>query len=966
MEFATRQMWLLTFVLAGVNLISGYSFQYCVADPSSNWTGFRCCENRIVKNLSVTLTSDLPKSAISLLVNFRNMSWMLNNSLAHLPNLQNLRLDENKLSRIDPLAFQNLHQLKSLNLSRNNLSKLSPLVFENLHNLTFLSLSYNKLKEFPDGIFSGVPNLSALHLRENSLKGFSDIVKSVAHLKNLTTLDLCSNQLTSLSHSNASLPRSLNVLYLCNNNLRTLGCKSSFFKFIEVLDLSNNNLLPTEAFQGLNLSHVNSLRLNSTRVKIVEFLNASNIYAGHVDFSGTRLNKNSRITQLCEKLQRKLNTIKKFLLSYNGIKTVRHLNLSHCPEMTGVLDLSHNDLKTIKDLSFLGNQTHITTFIAEHNHLSSLPDSKKDAVQFESLEELSYRYNRILSVDRGAFQQMPNLKSLKLNINNLAFLHQQALKGLRQLQTLRLDNNLLTDLFNVTFEDNVSLQVLNLRNNRISVIFNGTFFNLRNLTTLDLGGNKISYFQPSGFDGLTRLSNLYLDLNNLKKIDLSHQVFKHTLTVLDLSSNNIRFLKDETISPFANLSRLRDLKLSGQRNYGLTILPRTLFRGLRSLESLYLTDNQISHLFPDAFDDLTALRFMTLDNCCVGVTQLQPGVFKNLRNLTRLVLENMGIQNISKGVFGNLTQLRVLQLNHNVMQNIPTDALESLPSLQYLDIRDIPLSCTCRNSLLQDYTVNNPDVQVVHLYALKCQQNKMIHFYNFDTKVCYIDLGKYLFLSTAAAIFLFTVTPLFYVKLYWKIKYSYYVFRSWFGERWNRLRENEENCKYDAFISYNFSDEEWVMRQLLPNLEGNGSGLKLCLHHRDFELGRNIVDNIVAAVYSSRKTVCVVSRSFLQSEWCSLEIQLASYRLFDEHRDVLLLVFLEPVSERQLSSYHRMRKVMLKKTYLQWPGSDGTSPPQAQELFWNQLRRAIKAGSKVETEDNRSEDFAPVSKNVNI
>ncbi|KAK5861858.1 hypothetical protein PBY51_017302 [Eleginops maclovinus] len=146
------------------------------------------------------------------------------------------------------------------------------------------------------------------------------------------------------------------------------------------------------------------------------------------------------------------------------------------------------------------------------------------------------------------------------------------------------------------------------------------------------------------------------------------------------------------------------------------------------------------------------------------------------------------------------------------------------------------------------------------------------------------------------------------------------------------------------------------MDQLIPNLEGNKSSFKLCLHHRDFELGRNIVDNIVSAVYNSRKTICVVSRKFLTSEWCSLEIQLASYRLFAEHRDVLLLVFLEQISEKQVSSYHRMRKVMLKKTYLQWPSSDCPDQMHVQELFWNQLRRAIRSGSRQEAEEVNTDD----------
>ncbi|CAF98054.1 unnamed protein product [Tetraodon nigroviridis] len=323
-----------------------------------------------------------------------------------------------------------------------------------------------------------------------------------------------------------------------------------------------------------------------------------------------------------------------------------------------------------------------------------------------------------------------------------------------------------------------------------------------------------------------------------------------------------------------------------------------------------------------------------------------------MAKLTILAVENLGIQNLSSEVFGNISQIEKIQLNHNVMLTFPVSVLESLSKLRYLDIRNVPLRCTCENRLFQNWTVKNTQVQVIYLYSLSCPHNRTHKFFNFDTKVCFVDLGEYLFLCTAPWIFLFTVWPLLYVKLYWKVKYSYYVFRSWFSDQWRRLMEEEENCAYDAFISYNSSDELWVMNELLPNLEGNGSSLKLCLHHRDFEPGRYIIDNIVSAVYGSRKTICVVSRNFLNSEWCSLEIQLASYRLFDEHRDVLLLVFLEAISKKQLSSYHRMRKVMLKKTYLQWPDSECSDPAQAQDLFWSQLRRAIGTSSRIGTEEN--------------
>lgn len=958
----TYQLFAVAVFIGAIELLSGYSFYNCIEDQLSNRQSFKCIKRKESKMTAIV--KDLPQSTINLTITLNPVRYIPCGCFVNLTNLQWLRLDRNNISTIYRFAFQNLTQLQYLNLSFNHISELNSSLFDDLHSLTFLSLTNNKLKHLPEGIFPTHLNLNALIVRQNFLTNFSEIAESVSHLKNLRIVDLCFNNLTSLEHSNVSLPTSLNRMYICRNSLSTLGCSPSFLKHIKVLDLSYNPMLPTMAFREVILRNVSYLRLRSTSVKIVEFLNTSDIDAGHVDFSGTGLKNATILADLCKLLSEKVTNLQNLILSNNGIGNPSEL--SYCPNISNTLDLSRNQLKRSGCLEFLTRHLHLKKIIAEHNHFTSLP-SCGQSKSLNELEDLSFRYSRILSVNDCAFCHTPNLKRLKLNINSIAFLHVNALKRLRKLEELRLDNNLLSDLFRSTFDDLHNLQILNLRNNRIAVIFDGTFHSLNNLTTLDLGGNKITHFEPSGLAGLKSLSKFYLDGNNLKTIDSSqYHIFQHTLTVLDLQRNQISFLDGNfDHSPFINLTKLHDLKLDGQQPYGLTILPRTLFRGLHSLTSLYLTNNKITYFFHDVFDDLTSLNFLTLDNCCVGVTQLQPGIFKNLRKLKKLAVENMGIQNISKEVFGNLSQLQIIQLNHNVMQSIQVDALESLPKLHYLDIRNVPLSCTCTNRLLKNWTVKNPNTQVVYLYNLKCPHNENVKFFNFDTKVCYVDLGEFLFFSTALGAFLFTIIPLLYVKLYWKVKYSYYVFRSWFSEQWRRLREKEENCEYDAFISYNSSDEQWVMDELLPNLEGKGSSFKLCLHHRDFEPGRYIIDNIVSAVYSSRKTVCVVSRNFLRSEWCSMEIQLASYRLFDEHRDVLLLVLLEPISERQLSSYHRMRKVMLQKTYLQWPGSDCTNPTQAQDLFWNQLRRAIRTGSRSETDENcTSKDRIAESQNT--
>nr|WHT06285.1 toll like receptor 21 [Syngnathoides biaculeatus] len=935
-------MWL-TLTLVVVQMVTAYTFMNCIEDRNSNHRSFKC---NLRKKTNITdIIVDLPPSVVNLTILSNPIRHIPNDTFARIRNLSHLRLDGNHLSTIDNSAFRYLHQLNSLNLSFNNISQLSHSLFSSLHKLTVLSLRGNKLKQLPVGIFSATLELNTLLLQQNHLINFSGIVESVSHLRNLLKLDLCHNNFTSLSHNQTQLPRSLIKLYLRGNNLSTLGCDHSFLTEVKSLDLSYNSRLTAWAFVGVNLTQTNDLKLQSTAVNVTTFLNISNIFPGHLNFAGMGVSNDSLLLDLCKVLRQKMSKLSMLRLGSNGIRDLQNDTLSHCPIITKSLDLSQNRLgssqeKNINCLDFLGKNRFLKTLNIEHNHLPILSTcKKKQMVRFHELEDLSFRYNRILSVDAYAFYHTPNIKTLKLNINTIASLHRKALKGSTNLRQ--------------TFEDLSALQILNLRNNRISVIFNRTFHRLNNLTTLDLGGNKISTVHPSGLEGLKSLSKLYMDGNNLKQINMSlHGVFKRNLSVLDLENNLIRFNTINISSPFLNMSRLRELKLGSQRPYGLTVLPRKFFRGLANLFSLYLNNNQISYISTDAFDDLKKLSFLNLDKCCEVNIQLKPGVFKNLHHLTRLVVENVGIQNFSQKVFGNLTQLQALQLNHNGMQTLEVEVLNSLPNLRYLDIRHLPLSCTCVNSLLQKWTKDNTKVQVVYVYDLPCQQDEKKNFYNFDTNICYIDLGEYLFLTTATVVTFFTALPLLHIKLYWKMKYGYYVFRSWFGEQWRKLKEEEENCIYDAFVSYNSNDEEWVMVQLLPNLEGNGSSLKLCLHHRDFEPGRDIIDNIVTAVYSSRKTICVVSRNFLQSEWCSLEIQLASYRLFDEHRDVLLLVFLEPVSERQMSSYHRMRKVMLKKTYLQWPASDCVNPEQAQELFWSQLRRALKTGGKLEIEDN--------------
>lgn len=88
---------------------------------------------------------------------------------------------------------------------------------------------------------------------------------------------------------------------------------------------------------------------------------------------------------------------------------------------------------------------------------------------------------------------------------------------------------------------------------------------------------------------------------------------------------------------------------------------------------------------------------------------------------------------------------------------------------------------------------------------------------------------------------------------------------------------NNDNYRFDLFVSYSEKDREFVLDQLIPNLEKR-SEITICLHERDFEVGMSILENIIQCMDQSRCLLLVVSESSLKSNWCSFEMHLAQHR----------------------------------------------------------------------------------------
>ncbi|XP_027487408.1 toll-like receptor 13 [Corapipo altera] len=919
--------------------ISPYGFRNCIQAP---WDpGLFRCVQRFLTTVGAAV-GDLPANTTSLNLSVNTLHQVPPDAFAHLPRLRTLDLTHNRLELLARGAFCGLLALAHLDLAHNHLSVLPTGVFTGLGNLSTLRLDHNPLLAVAPGALRAVPMLATLRLRGGRLSALGPVATAVGHLPRLDLLDLCGNTLSALA---PGLPPALRVLLLCNNSLGALsGATPEVLpEGLRVLDLSYNNISDPAPLGQLHLHNLTRLHLAGNPLDVARLLRV--VPPRSVDVSGLQVGAGG-LTELCQHLAGPW--LQRLQLRHMGLAAMPANALADCPVL-GALDISGNRLQNLSCVGQLlgpAQRAALGELVAEHNLLRWLP-SCHGAPVLRRLHNVSLRFNRILVAGPRAFANTPALRRLRLDVNGLARLDRAALWGLHNLRHLRLDNNLLTDLLPGSFANLHRLRDLNLRNNRVAVLFPGAFRGLDRLQTLDLGGNNLRHLAAAALQGLPQLCRLYLDRNRLLEVsEVAFRPVQTTLGVLDLRANALRYLSRHPRQPppFRHLHRLYDLKLQAQQPYGLRVVPHRFFQGLGALRSLYLSQNALSAVPADAFDDLVQLRYLTLADGSGGMGALPAGVFKNLSRLRSLDLESAGLRGLGPEVFGNLTQLEELRLAKNELRGLDTALTTRLPALRYLDLRKCPLSCSCANVWLPAWLAQGP-VQVVYLYNYTCGEagGAPAYLHSFDTRVCYLDMGRYLFAGTAPAVLLLLVLPLLHHRGYWRLRYHLYLLRAWARGHWRRERRR---YAYDTFVSYNSADERWVLEELVPELEHGA--LRLCLHHRDFRPGRAIVDNIVDAVYNSRRTVCVVSRGYLRSEWCSLEIQLASYRLFDELRDVLVLVFLEDIPEAELSAFHRMRRVLLRRTHLRWP-----SEPLARPLFWAKLRGALSGGDEEEEDRER-------------
>uniref|UniRef100_A0A3B4GD14 Toll-like receptor 9 n=1 Tax=Pundamilia nyererei TaxID=303518 RepID=A0A3B4GD14_9CICH len=344
-----------------------------------------------------------------------------------------------------------------------------------------------------------------------------------------------------------------------------------------------------------------------------------------------------------------------------------------------------------------------------------------------ALEDRSCR----VKVSRYAFKPLLTLKHLDLSGNSLAYIPWLP----ASLEVLHLENN---QIFNIIYPLNTPhLEKLFLSKNcfyanpcnQSFYISEKVFQELPKLKNLTLGYNNLTAI-PKGLP--LSLESLDLRENTITEV-LEKAFFKMTaLEDLNLEWNCQRC--DHAARPCFPCPHNQSLKLHSNsfysENSSITILslrgnslktfPKDLFRPLKKLKILDLSDNLLAHAMQNGtfFKELTGVKWLSLIYNYEPLKtfpelNLSP-YFNNMSDLQYLLLSGnffLKFSGESVEVLSKLKSLRVIELRMNFINTFNMTFVKQLPSLTSVDLSQNMLN------FLECSSISRPGTVDVNLYA---------------------------------------------------------------------------------------------------------------------------------------------------------------------------------------------------------------------------------------------------------
>ncbi|XP_013402051.1 toll-like receptor 6 [Lingula anatina] len=387
--------------------------------------------------------------------------------------------------------------------------------------------------------------------------------------------------------------------------------------------------------------------------------------------------------------------------------------------------------------------------------------------------------------------------------------------------------------------------------------------------------------------------------------------------------------------------------------------------GLDRLEFLDISHNSIQYLPKIFFNNFISLLYLYVKDNNLGPLIAKSGLLPiQLPHLEILDLSVNKISTIPKDFFGYLASLRRLDLSDNRISTLSFTMINLL-SIEYIDISTNQLTDVSTSELDYIRNVNASSLNVtlnmsnnpmdcnvcdgIGFLRLIIHSNMTTIFSNDST--CCVDgpktslesnlsrlemecdsfpqvitsLNHWLSLGASLGSIAAAAGGLIVVYIYrWNIKYHFFLLRRHF-----RKRGFMGGTPGHVYASYDDKDYHWVTHVLLRHLEDEDQ-LDVIIDQRDFICGASLSEAIVEAVENSRKTVLVLSESYVLNPWCEFEFQMSLARGYQS----VIPVMLQPVPFDAMTK--SLRKYIRARGYIKW-----TEKQDGQRLFWKRLSGAI-------------------------
>ncbi|TSQ23952.1 Toll-like receptor 5 [Bagarius yarrelli] len=810
------------------------------------------------------------------------------------PNITYLDLSLNSISEIHEKSFSGLEELQILLIQQQERRLvLRKNAFNGLSKLIKLDLAYNTDLQVDPGAFNGLSDLQILNLTECKL---NDSILSGDYLRPLV---------------------SLKQLSLAGNNIHQIRPASFFVNMskLHTVDFSHNWIYSfceddLFHFQG---KHFTLLKLHNIKMTDMnpywDSWNKCGNPFRNMSMTVLDLSLNSFSVDMAVLFFRAIRGTKidSLVLSYSDSmgKGVWYDNMKD-PDRNTFMDLAESGVKAL-DLS------KANIFTLKQSVFSYMPD----------LVEISLAENLINQIEKDAFYGLDNLKTLNLSHNLLDKIYTDTFKNLGSLETLDLSNNNIRMLMSQSFQGLSKLTSLFLSENVLQSLH--TLANLPSLKILYIDNNKIQslYGLPTQARNVTTLNLQYNKLSNVESFYIMLVEFPH-IEKIYLGGNIFSwcFLNSNyLVSPTNNLQFL-DLHMTGVQNLWLQGKCLDMFDQLHQLQMLFLYNNDIQSLPENIFRGLTSLNL--LDLSFNSLTYIPAGIFPE--------------------------SLRELSLTFNHLGSVDPQAFSTLTAINLLGNRFL---CDCGLVDLQTW-LNDTDVQVFPpAEELMCEfpetqrGKRLIH-----VKLCEDDedeknieeLKLTLFICCTIFIILTTTGPITFVRLrgYCFKLYSKVIVQ--FVEGSPKVAANKD-FMFDVYLCFSSKDMKWVTKALLEKLDTQFSEqneLRCCFEARDFLPGEDHLSNMRNAIWTSKKTLCILSREFFKDGWCLEAFSLAQIKMLEQLQDVLLVLLVDNIPHYRLMKYESVRAYIQTRSYLCWP-------EDSQDLGWfyNRLKQSILKDTKV-------------------